>query len=101
MTISAQVVAKVMLDMETDSNGDLPAAAAATYRPGMKHEHRMYRDLKATATSSAMPLSVPATYCSSAAVHAACMSLSEDGGHPGSVAMRHHCPGVAAALVPE
>jgi hypothetical protein len=68
-----QVVAKVMLDMETDDDGVLPPSAAAIYRPGMKHEHRVYKELKAACSGT--PLGIPATYCSSA-VASICMCVA-------------------------
>ncbi|KAF8072896.1 CKL6 [Scenedesmus sp. PABB004] len=65
----AQVVAKVMLDMEVD--GAPSAEQVRTYQAGMKHEHKAYKALKGDAP--AMPHGIPATYISGSlqSLHAA------------------------------
>lgn len=57
-----QAVAKVVVDLVTDDDGKLTDAQIRTYKPSMKHEHAIYKSLKADTPSK--PQGIPATWCS-------------------------------------
>lgn len=60
--VCMQAVAKVVVDLVTDEDGHVTDAQARTYKPIMKHEHTVYKTLKADTASR--PPGIPATWCS-------------------------------------